>query len=271
MKKNYPNFTVLIAVYAGDTKHRFLNAIESIYSNTVLPSDLILVVDGPTEDELKDTIIFLRKKYNFTVLWLPNNLGLANALNKGLTLVKTDWVIRADSDDINVFDRFETQLKMMTNEFDLIGGFIKEVDALGNIQQIRNVPKTGVEILNSIKYRCPFNHMTVAFRTQMVLDSGGYPNIYLKQDYCLWINMLSKGARAANTEKVLVNAFAGNAMHKRRGGVKYALSEIKLQKIMVQKGFNNIFFASIIGLMRASVFLMPNFIRSYIYDKFLRV
>lgn len=93
-----------------------------------------------------------------------------------------------------------------------------EVDRTGRPIAIRKVPSTEKEIRKFICHRNPFNHMTVAFRRSIVSDLGGYPDIFLKEDYALWACMLSRGVKMTNLEYILVNATAGSEMYRRRGG-----------------------------------------------------
>ena len=119
-------------------------------------------------------------------------------------------------------------------------------------------------------YRNPFNHMTVAYRTDLALRCGGYPNIHLKEDYALWALMLASGARALNLPDILVLATAGREMYRRRGGLRYALAEIALQRHLVRNGLKSPPAALLQGLARSIVFIFPSFIRGWIYEKILR-
>ena len=263
-------FTVLMSVYAKDDIQLFIRAVLSVYRNSILPSDFILVVDGPVNSALEDQILRFERNFKIQVIWLTVNGGLANALNIGINKVKTEWVVRADSDDFNLPNRFEEQVKLMSPDIDLIGGAIQEVDREGHKLAIRRPPVSDIEIRKFAKYRNPFNHMTVAFRTELVLDCGGYPCIYLKEDYALWALMIKHGARTVNTSVILVEATTGRDMYKRRSGWRYAKAEIELQHHLVACGIKRGIAALIHGAARACVFLMPQFVRGLIYESLLR-
>ncbi|MDH7942938.1 glycosyltransferase [Pseudohongiella sp. SYSU M77423] len=266
-------FSVLMSVYRNDNPQLLVKAVESCFLNTVTPLVLILVIDGPITDQLEQKISDLESKYPLSIVRLPENVGLAEALNVGLKHVKTEWVARADSDDINMPFRFETQLRVLSDNdynLDIIGSSIIEVDSNGSKVATRRPPYTHQEILNFSKQRNPFNHMTVMYRKSKVIACGGYPNIYLKEDYALWATMLVNNARAINIETPLVTATAGKDMYRRRGGIKYALAEVKLQKHLVNLGLKSMLSGVIDGFLRASVFLMPAKFRELIYLAFLR-
>lgn len=267
-------FTVLMAVYKNDDTVLFGRAVDSIYANTLNPDAFILVVDGFVPDVLKCQIQRLQKRYLFEIIWLPVNVGLAVALNIGLKNVRTEWVARADADDINVTHRFALQAEAIWrsgDKLDILGGAIQEVDLSGKNTSIRSTAEEHLEILRYAVYRCPFNHMTVVYRASLVRQCGGYPiDIFLKEDYGLWGRMLVSGARALNLPDVLVFATAGKNIYVRRGGIRYALSEIALQKYLVSLGLKSPAIGLIHGVGRASIFLLPAFIRGWVYASVLR-
>lgn len=266
-------FTILMSVYQKDDVVLFERAVNSVYANTLLPDAFVLVVDGPVPQALHDSILVLRARYPLEVLHLPVNLGLAHALNVGLRRVCTTWVVRADADDYNVLGRFALQaaaVMQSVQSIDLVGGAIQEVESDGKHYAVRRTVERHEHIRRYAAYRNPFNHMTVAYRTELALRCGGYPNIHLKEDYSLWANMLACGARCLNLPDVLVLASAGREMHKRRGGLRYAIAEISLQRHLVSTGLKLPLSAFIHGLSRSIVFMLPSTVRGWIYNKMLR-
>ena len=263
-------FSVLMAVYARDNASIFRKALESVYRNTVRPDEFVLVVDGPLGIDLLRVISDFEDVAGFHVFWLEQNVGLARALNYGLQKVSHEVIFRADADDINLEHRFSLQLSEFTRGADVVGGAILEIDEESRPIAIRKLPLEHVEIADFAKMRCPMNHMTVAYRKSCVLDAGGYPLIHMKEDYALWAALLSAGARFKNTPIVLVHATAGRNMYSRRGGWRYVRSEIVLQRHLVQCGIQTASRALVVGFLRSLVFVAPNRIRGFIYEKFLR-
>lgn len=266
-------FTVLIAVYGGDDSALFRTAMESIFSNTLLPTWTVLVVDGPVPNELEQVIASFELREGISVHRLVKNLGLFNALNYGLNHIETEWTVRADADDYNRPDRFEAlsdALYQAERNLDIIGSAIKEVDIDGIEIAVRRTPAKHEEIISFAVKRNPFNHMTVAFRTKCAKEAGGYPDVYLKEDYALWVKMLANGARAANVSDTLVHATTGYGMYKRRGGLRYAVSEIKLQRHLIKCGLKGPGGAILHGALRSMLFLAPVGLRAFLYKNFLR-
>lgn len=274
MKENL-KFSVLMSVYKNDKEEYLKLALDSIINQTVKPSEIVLVEDGPIPENIENLIKEYEKNIAFLkVIRLKENGGLGNALNVGLENCSYDIVARMDADDISVLDRFEKQIVEFEKDdtLSIVGGYISEF--INNPEEsigIRQVPLTHEEISNFIKGRNPFNHMTVMFKKQSVLEAGSYQDFHFLEDYYLWIRMFLKGYKMKNIDSILVNARVGNDMYKRRGGFKYFKSCKRLQKYLLDNKLitypkylkNNI----IRFIMQV---LLPNNIRGFIYKKFAR-
>lgn len=259
-------FTVLMAVYQKDNPGLFEKAVSSVYKNSLLPDDFILVVDGPVPEALEQKIYQLSHLHPMRVIRLLRNEGLANALNEGMKYVETTWIARADADDINLPARFEMLIQSCGDDVDIVGSAIREVDQNGKYTGSRIVPLSHVEICEYAKSRNPFNHMAVMFRKDLVMRHMGYPNLYLREDYALWAVLLGNGARAINLPDELVEAYAGDALLKRRGGFKYAFAELKLQILLVRCKIKTPALAVCDGILRGAIFLLPWRIRAVFYQ-----
>lgn len=265
-------FTVLMAVYRGDDAALFERAVRSVFDNTLRPDAFILVVDGPIPLLLSATVTRLEAEFSLDVERLAQNVGLARGLNAGLARVQTEWVVRADADDFNLPERFERQARAASglDAPDLFGSAIREVERDGQPLAIRRPPSNHQDIVQYAQRRNPFNHMTVAYRKEVACRCGGYPLIHQKEDYGLWALMLKEGARTMNLADVLVDATTGRDMYRRRGGWRYALAEIDLQRHLVRCKLKSTFSATLHGLLRGAVFLLPAGLRGWIYERLLR-
>lgn len=231
------DFSVAISVYKKDNPIFFDRALESITDlQTVKPNEIVLVVDGPVSKEIDSVIFKYVSKYSFfNIIRLEKNEGLGYALKIATENCKNELIARMDSDDIAVSDRFEQQLSFFeTNpNTDIVGGNISEFIGIeDNIVSHRVLPTADNDLKQYIKKRCPFNHVTVMYKRQAIINAGGYQDWFWNEDYYLWIRMYLKGAIFANTGTILVNVRIGKNMYARRGGKEYFDSEIRLQKYM---------------------------------------
>lgn len=269
-------FSLLMSLYYKDNAVYFDRALESVTCmQSIIPNEIVLVVDGPIGDDLNQIINKYTCKYNiFNVIRLEKNVGLGNALKIGLEHVKYEIVARMDSDDISCENRFAQQLELITanKEIDVVGGDISEfIDNEENIVANRKVPTTDVEIKKYMKTRCAFNHMAVMFRKSSVLLAGGYEDLFWNEDYFLWIRMQLNNCVFANTGTILVNVRTGSDMYSRRGGKKYFQSELYLQKYMLShKMIGRLTYCNNVIKRWIVQRLLPNSLRGWVFRHLAR-
>ena len=226
---NKVKFSVLLSIYYKEKPEYFRECMESIYSQTVLPDEIVLVEDGRLTDELYEAIRDYEcrpSEINFVTVKLEKNNGLGLALAEGIKHCSNELVARMDTDDICVPDRFERQLDAFSENpgFDIIGGYISEFsDDMHNIISERTVPLGNYVIKQYQRKRDAFNHMTVMYKRSAVLAAGNYQDCLLMEDSLLWANMIRNHCRMANIGETLVYARTGDDMLRRRGGFDYFL------------------------------------------------
>ena len=183
---NEPSITVLMAVYHGDCLDHFTLALDSVFSQTLLPDQIVVVVDGPVKPEIDKYLDDMKKCHIcLDVIRLEKNLGLPEALNYGLQFVKFNWIARFDADDLMVANRLELQRDfLLKNNVDIFGGQIREFDEGGNWCE-RSVPTDIISIKRLLPWRNPVNHVTAMYRTDLI-KKFKYRNIKGYEDYELW-------------------------------------------------------------------------------------
>lgn len=260
-------FSVLMSVYVKENPEYLSSALDSLLSSSLVPDEVVLVEDGPLTTELYDTIAQHSTRLNINSIKIPSNVGLGQALNIGLSFCKNELVARFDTDDINRPDRFEKQLAAFNEDpsLQLLGGLVEEFHINPGDQGIYRLAPDSARLIRYAKKRNPFNHPTVMFKKTAVIKCGGYQNDFLYEDYSLWVRMLNIGTKADNLQEVLVDMRAGPEMYRRRGGVKYALSEAKAQIKFYRSGF--IKFPRLVAnlIVRSPVRLTPHFVRKFLY------
>lgn len=258
-----PSISVLMPVYKGDNATDFDLALESVCNQAYPAKEIVVVQDGPLTAEL-EAVLQKWLELNSTIkpIELEKNLGLSGALNAGIDAVNFEWIARMDADDICKPDRFEKQANYIAAqpEISIIGSWIDEYDEHMKAKTgVRKVPETHDEIRNYAKWRCPFNHMTVMYKTEAVRELGKYRNYgAVGDDYELWARFLLSGYKAANIQESLVNARTGSDFFgNRRRGMKYLRNELKEVKDLYRMGlFNRGIWLFHVG-MKTFVRLMP--------------
>ena len=267
-------FSVAMAVYGKDDPRHFQVAVDSILNQTRPPDEVVLVVDGPVPPDLDEVITGYEAMPQFCVIRLPRNVGHGEARRTGLSHCTHELVALMDADDISHPDRFEKQLAVMEKDSSLsiVGGNIAEfIGTPDNIVSYRRVEEHNDDIHKDMRSRCPMNQMTVLFRRVDVERAGGYLDFYCEEDYYLWARMALLGQRFANLPDVLVDVRVGADMYRRRGGLRYFKSEVRLQKFLLQNHLigRGRYAINVIKRLIVQV-MLPNRLRGYIFQKFAR-
>ena len=270
------NFSLLMSLYIKESPEYLNDCFNSVFCNqTIKPKEIVLVLDGPITEDLSNIINFWSKKIKsiLKVIKLEQNVGLGNALNIGLRNCSNEWVFRMDTDDICKPDRFEKQLAFIESNPDVVlfGGQVLEFENEPNdFQVLKSVPTTNEEIRLFSQKRCPFNHMTVAYKKSIILELGGYQHHLFMEDYNLWLRVIGADYKVANLADVVLYARVGNGMHARRKGLEYIKSEKKLLNLKKDLKLQKPLYANMLFLIRSMFRLMPSALLGKIYNTFLR-
>lgn len=103
--------TLLMSVYAGERPDFLSAALHSLEQQTEQLDEILLIKDGPISPALDAVIEEYKSKIGIRTIALPENRGLAQALNAGLAEARCPWIMRFDSDDICLPDRVAKQKK----------------------------------------------------------------------------------------------------------------------------------------------------------------
>ena len=268
------SFSVLMSVYYKENPEYLQQALDSVFYQTLPANEVVLVEDGPLTEELCSVIEQYQEKHNeLKVIALKENSGLGKALNEGLKNCSYELVARADTDDISKPQRFEKQVAYMEEypDIDVCSASIDEfIDDTNNIVSTRALPIGHEALYKFGQKRNPINHPVSIFRKSAVEAVGGYQHFYLFEDYYLWARMMMNGAKFHNLKESLLFFRFSPDMMKRRGGWKYAMTEIKFQSTLHKIGYISLFRMLENIIIRFGVRLIPNRTRKRIYSKYLR-
>ena len=262
-------FSLVMAVYAKENPLHLSQCFQSIERQTIKPTEIILVKDGPLGVELEKVIKDSSLCMRFIAFDTNMTQGIARA--EGTKAAKYKWVALMDSDDICMPDRFKKQLEFINNNpnIDMLGGQVMEFEQ-DKYLSIKNVPLTHKEIITYAKKRNPFNAMTMIFKRDIALQAGNFRYFPGFEDYDLWVRMINAGAICANHPDILVDARTGSGMYKRRKGLSYIKFEYKMQKQLKELGLIGIFQFIKNIILRIPIRLLPTCCIRFFYSKFAR-
>lgn len=275
MNSNKQAFSVSMSVYRNDCVEDLRTAVRSVFHQTRVPSEIILVIDGPVSTAMQQAIQALREEIPILrVIPLEQNMGHAVARQTGLEAACHELCAVMDADDIALPDRFEKQLKAFEEypEVSVVGGLIHEfIHEIDNVVGIRIVPEHNEDIKDYLKSRCPMNLVTVMLKKSDVMAVGGYLDWYCEEDYYLWIRMTLAGCKFYNIQENLVNVRVGKEMYQRRGGWRYFKSEASIQRFMWKNKLISLPRFGYNVLIRFIVqVVLPNGLRGWVFRHFAR-
>lgn len=267
-------YSVLLSLYDKEKPEYLRESLDSVFSQSYLSDDVVLVEDGKVGDALESVVKEYENRYpQLHVIRFNTNRGLGYALNDGLKECRHDIVARMDTDDISKPERMERQVRFLEEhrEIDVVGAWIDEFhDDTNRVLSSRKLPMTSEEIYSFGKKRNPINHPVVMFRKKAVMAVGGYLHFLLFEDYYLWVRMLLKGYHFFNLQESLLYFRTSPQMINRRGGLKYAFLELNFFVSLYKMGYTTFgeTFANI--ARRFPIRIIPNRLRKLIYQKIIR-
>ncbi|MDO4241063.1 MAG: glycosyltransferase [Microbacteriaceae bacterium] len=266
-------FSLLISVYHKDTPAQLRRALESsVTEQQVRPAEVVLVRDGRVSASLQCEIERLAGMLPCRVrlVELAKNGGLAAALQAGLAACSYDVVARMDADDISLPQRFARQWPVFQREnLDLLGAGMVEFSGDAKNLGTRRVPPAGAaQVRKHARTHNPCNHPTVMFRKAAVQAVGGYAEMGSMEDYWLFVRLIHKGYKVDNLPEPLLLYNVGG-VYGRRGGLKAALTELRLQREMRKIGFITVWEYIFNSALKSAYRLFPANLKRAIFTRFV--
>jgi glycosyltransferase involved in cell wall biosynthesis len=190
-------------VYNGE---RFLRpAIESILTQTHRNLELLVIDDGSSDHSSQIASSYDDKR--LTVITLPNNRGLAHALNEGIAAARAPFIARQDQDDISEPARLERQLAFLRQHdtIALVGSQGTVINDRGGIIGEVRRPTSRNSLRWFSIFDNPFVHTSIVVRANVLRRSGGYDPAYdpFAQDHELWGRIMELGDPANLGERLV--------------------------------------------------------------------
>ena len=239
-------FSVLMSIYHKEEICHFDRAMRSIWHDqTIRPSEIVLVKDGPLTPELDQVIEIWKQQLKeiLKIVSIEKNSGVGNAKHVGIKACSNELIAVMDTDDVSLPHRFEKQLAIFNSQdIDVCGAWVGEfADNEELIASYRRTPEKHDEIVAFAKSRSPVNHPTTMYKKTSVLNAGNYAKYRTSEDYNLFVRLIMSGAKLYNIQEPLVNMRTGNNQEARRGGLKNAVLEAGVQKEFYNLGFLNFY------------------------------
>lgn len=196
-----------MSIYSKESPKYLDECLHSLFIQTLLPSEIVIVKDGPLTDCLEKVLDKWHSLLPIKIVSLPENKGLGYALSVGLVECSNDIIARMDADDICLPRRIEVQVRYLEKHqnIDILGAYAYSISEQGKVTSVMKVPTTN----NKIKMRvwsCPFIHPTVMFNKKSILNIGNYDfnSAHRQEDYELWIRAANNRLFFSNIDMPLI-------------------------------------------------------------------
>lgn len=268
-----PSYAVLMSCYAKDRPEWLSLALESMAAQTLRPTEVVLVFDGPLTDGLVAAVDAFDAAHPGLLVRVPleRNVGLGPALNAGLARCSCGVVARMDADDFSRPARLERQLAKLAEGYDMVGcnatEFSGDVDS-PNSERV--MPETHDEIIRFAKRRAPFVHPAFVVRRSSLEAVGGYRSVPYAEDFDLFIRLLRAGFRGYNLQEPLVAVRVDDDVYRRRGGLGYARDMLSFNALELREGWFSPAEFLVRSAANVGVALIPNGARDLVYKRLLR-
>lgn len=148
--------------------------------------------------------------------WIPNRLlgrivtgephGLGASLARMVEECKTELCARIDADDINLPNRLEEQVAFLAlhPEVAVLGSQMYFINHQGKVSNnLHPLPLYHDDIVNTMLVNNCMAHPSVIFRRSAILEIGNYHDLFLDEDFDLWMRVATK-FKLANLDKPLI-------------------------------------------------------------------
>lgn len=197
--------TVVIPTY---NRYEVLQrALTSIYSQSYMPSEVIIIDDGSTDNTAEITKQFPHAKYYF-----QENSGVSSARNSGIKYSTCQWISFLDSDDEWHVDKLALQVEFHKQNPEILMSYTDEkwVREGNEVKVPKKYHKVGGDIFCECLSHCIIAPSATLIHKDL-LDKVGFFDEELEvcEDYDLWLRVAS-GNRIGLIDEKLITKYAGH-------------------------------------------------------------
>ena len=234
------NISCLGSVYSGSCVPEVVDAVISLANGSFKPDEIILVVDGPIDNNMGIALARLQYFQHIKLFPLLENQGLGKALAYGLSMCSNDIVVRFDTDDLSLDNRLMEIAYLFASSSDLsiAGSSVLEFTPGEQTRvacRLKSTPLVDSQIKSALNYKNSINHPSVAFRKSSILSIGSYEHVPYFEDYFLWLKARKAQLKFANLNSPLV-LMRRPPLSSRRSGLGYAFLEFSFYNKAISRG-----------------------------------
>ena len=192
--------SVIIPYYRK--KQYISRTLKSVINQSYKKLEIIIIYDDDNKEELKFLKQITLKDRRIKILVNKKNLGVGLSRNKGIKKSRGEYIAFLDADDLWLKDKIKNQISFMKRkEITFSHTSYSIVDSQNIIISKRNA-KNFLRLNDLIK-SCDIGLSTVMIKKNH-LKTNKFPNLKTKEDFVLWLKLLSKNVKIYGIDKNLV-------------------------------------------------------------------
>ena len=205
INRSYADVTVVIPCFNSEST--ISRAIESIFSQELLPKSIIVIDDKSTDNTFSKLVEIQNrsKLINFEIIRNSQNFGPGISRNLGWDLATTKWIAFLDSDDSWHPKKLKIQFSVLESDPEI--DVICTATILNNTEQINtscenNYPLTEISFKSLLfKNTIPTRSVILRKEIQNRFPAG------LSEDFSLWLSCLDSHFKVVKIEAPLAIHF----------------------------------------------------------------
>ncbi|ENN6197677.1 glycosyltransferase [Vibrio vulnificus] len=195
-----PKISVLMPAY--NVEKYISDAIKSVLEQTFVDFELIIINDSSNDKTAEIINCWVNRDERIVYLENEKNLGIARTLNKALELAKGEYIIRMDSDDISLPNRFEVLLhEINKRNVNILGSSTLTINESGHVTGGYNAIEEHKDLVKTCKYSTPILHIWIC-KKSLYDKVGGY-RFAPVEDYDFLLRCIKSGYKLGNIPQAL--------------------------------------------------------------------
>ena len=165
-----------------------VRALESVFAQSVLPHEVIVVDDGSTDD----TREIIKQNFSNARYLYQENRGVSSARNTGIQAAQGDWIALLDSDDCWLPNKLEHQQQLLRNNPDARICHSDEIWIRNGkrVNPMKKHAKQGGYIFKHCLPLCSISPSSIIIRRDLFDEIGLFDeSLPACEDYDLWLRM----------------------------------------------------------------------------------
>ena len=174
--------TISVVIPARNASLYIVECLDSIFSQSYLPIEVIVIDDASTDDTLAILKAYKKKKGLLKIIENNQNIGIAKSTNLGIECAIGNMIALIDADDVAINDRFKTQIQLFNENahIDVCGTWLCFFDTEKTYQNIWRTPINDEDIKAQLLFHYPMANPSLMVKKKVFENMNQwYDNVFL--------------------------------------------------------------------------------------------